>query len=98
MLPPAAIPSLVNSDGLFHGKYGLFDKCAADHVLASDIEREIRAQFHAFRTLTGCMPAFSNGHNHAHVIPVVARVYAQIAAETSVLLTRLPLGIALMHL
>ncbi|MCU0893627.1 MAG: ChbG/HpnK family deacetylase [Rhodospirillales bacterium] len=39
--------------------------------IAAEIAAEIRRQFDAFVSATGCMPDFVDGHQHVHLLPVI---------------------------
>jgi predicted glycoside hydrolase/deacetylase ChbG (UPF0249 family)/glycosyltransferase involved in cell wall biosynthesis len=83
--------SLTDAGGNLRGKLGLRDAFAASAINADDLARDIRRQFDAFIALTGELPSHVDGHQHAHVEPLVANVLAPIMAhEYGVYCVRLP--------
>ncbi len=90
VLPAAALPALVKSDGTFHddlvgaGVRWFFSPAARRQLRA-----EIRAQFEAFRA-TGLTLDHVNAHNHMHLHPTVLELIVAIAKEFDVRAVRLP--------
>jgi hopanoid biosynthesis associated protein HpnK len=90
ILPPDEIPELVDMDGGFPNnlvRAGVrwFLSAAARRQL----EREIRAQFDAFRS-TGLAFDHVNAHNHMHVHPTVLGIVLRLASMFGVPFIRLP--------
>lgn len=89
-LPPDRIPHLVETNGSFPtdlvraGVRWFFSPAAR-----RELEREIRAQFEAFRA-TGLAFDHVNGHNHMHLHPTVLGIVLRCAAEFGVPGLRLP--------
>ncbi len=91
MLPPAAIPDLVDADGRLHHdltKAGrnIFFRSAARRQLATEIE----AQFAAFRA-TGLPLDHVNAHHHFHVHPTIAGPLIAIGKRYGMHAVRVPL-------
>ena len=90
LLPPAAIPALVDSSGAFPtnltaaGVRWFFLPAAR-----RDLRKEIRAQFEAFRA-TGLKLDHVNAHNHMHLHPTVLGMILDLAREFAVPGIRLP--------
>ena len=98
ILPPAAIPDLVNSAGDFRssplaaGLHYQFSRRARRQLAL-----EIAAQLAAFRR-TGLALAHVDGHHHLHLHPVVLSILSELAPEFGIPSIRLPaeeLGTAL---
>ena len=90
VLPPAAIPDLVDGDGRFHGDlaragFRFFFLPRARRQLAA----EIRAQFEAFRD-SGLTLDHVNAHNHMHLHPTVLGLILKIGAAYGLRAVRLP--------
>jgi hopanoid biosynthesis associated protein HpnK len=87
---PADIPDLVDASGRFPG-----DMVAAGFRfffkpgIRSQLAREIRAQFEAFRR-TGLALDHANTHKHIHLHPTVARLIVEIGREYGLKAVRLP--------
>lgn len=89
--PLAGASSLTDAEGHLRGKFALREALAAGAVAASDLAREIRAQFDRFIALTGHLPSHVDGHHHIQVEALVAAVLAPIMdAEYGVYRLRLP--------
>lgn len=89
-LPPEVVPDLVDAHGAFPS--GLLR--AAVHWFVSpearrQLEREIRAQFDAFRS-TSLAFDHVNAHNHMHVHPTVLGIILRYASMFGVPFIRLP--------
>ena len=90
LLPPARIPALVNSDGMFstnlvaNGVKWFFSPAAR-----RDLRNEIRAQFEAFKA-TGLKLDHVNAHNHMHLHPTVLSMIFDNAKAFGVTAVRLP--------
>lgn len=89
-LPPAAIPDLVDTNGLLHANVtragiNIFFRPR----VRAQVEREIRAQFELFRQ-TGLALDHVNSHHHFHVHPVIASVLVRVGPEYGVKAVRVP--------
>jgi predicted glycoside hydrolase/deacetylase ChbG (UPF0249 family) len=89
----ASISSLVDArGGRFLGKMGLRAAIAAGAVAAAEVDLEIRAQFAFFTELTGgAAPAHVDGHQHVHVIELIAPLFAAAVRDAGVSRTRVPI-------
>jgi hopanoid biosynthesis associated protein HpnK len=90
VLPPAAIPDLVDADGQFPSnqlRLGLnyFFRPRVRRQLAA----EIRAQFVAFAA-TGLPLDHANAHKHMHLHPTVGRMMIDIGREFGLRAVRIP--------
>ena len=100
---PKTIPSLVCEDHgklLFRGKEGFIQAQRDCIIELEDVERELRAQVNVafslfsqierFIQLTGRIPPYFDGHQHVHVYPRLASVFAKVASEYGIVKTRFP--------
>ncbi|HEY0525017.1 MAG TPA: hopanoid biosynthesis-associated protein HpnK [Stellaceae bacterium] len=90
VLPPEQVPDLVGSDGRFDRRlvragFRFFFLPAVRRQL----EREIRAQFEAFRA-TGLPLDHVNAHNHMHLHPTVAGLILRIGRAFGARAVRVP--------
>jgi hopanoid biosynthesis associated protein HpnK len=90
VLPPAAIPDLVDARGEFPSDQL---RLGIDYFLRPRVRRqlaaEIRAQFAAFAA-TGLMLDHANAHKHMHLHPTVGRLLIDIGREFGVPAIRIP--------
>ena len=91
ILPPGAIPDLVDANGKFRddlAKVGaaMFFRATVQKQMAAEIE----AQFHAFRA-TGLVLDHVNAHKHFHLHPTVAKAIIEIGRGFGVPAIRVPL-------
>ncbi|KAL7054179.1 hypothetical protein AAHC03_026508 [Spirometra sp. Aus1] len=82
------VPSLLGTDGLFHGKVG-FRRRLKDINLAQ-VELEVERQLLAFEGLFSVPPFRADGHQHVHVLPGVREVLARILPRHGVRWIRVP--------
>jgi hypothetical protein len=81
---PAAVPTLVDPNGLFWPLGTLLKKLMLKQVSAAEIEAELRAQHARFVRLTGHEPANVNGHHHIHIFaPVTAALVNVLKDQTT---------------
>jgi predicted glycoside hydrolase/deacetylase ChbG (UPF0249 family) len=86
------VPSLVDgATGHMRGKMGLRSAV----LVPEEVRKEILAQFAEFEVRYGRLPRHVDGHNHAHLVPVVAqelaRVIGRIQMENDIVIwTRIP--------
>lgn len=91
ILSCAVVSSLVDTRGRFLGKMGLRAAIFAGTVSAAEADLEMRAQFAHFLYLTGgTAPVHVDGHQHIHVIPFLAPLFAAAARDAGVCRTRVP--------
>jgi hopanoid biosynthesis associated protein HpnK len=90
ILPPQAIPNLVNSRGEFsdHPARSGF-KYALWPGIRKQLEVEIRAQFEAFRK-TGLPLDHVDSHNHLHLHPRILNLILKVGREYGLSAIRLP--------
>ncbi len=91
VLPPSAIPHLVDADGNFPNdtdRAGIYYQFNAD--ARREISLEIRAQLEKFRS-TGLKLSHVDGHRHMHSNPVILRALVDQAQEFDIRVIRLPL-------
>lgn len=86
LLPPQAIPSLVDRDGFFLGQHDLWAR--AEHISPAHLRAELTAQVERFAAWAGCLPDHLDCHHFVHLYPPFFQVYADLAAEL-----RLPLRV-----
>ena len=90
VLPPRAIPDLVEADGRF-GSRMVRDGCRFFCLprVRGQLAREIRAQFEAFAA-SGLALDHVNAHKHFHLHPTVLGLILHIGREFSLRAVRLP--------
>ncbi len=89
-LPCAEIPGLVRRDGRFDpnmGRAGI--RFFALPGVRSQLAREIRAQFEAFRA-TGLLLDHVNAHKHMHLHPTITRMIIEIGRDYGMVAVRVP--------
>ncbi|XP_035235320.1 carbohydrate deacetylase [Anguilla anguilla] len=82
--------TLLNDDGVFHGKMGFRKQLQNGQLSMAEVERELHAQVKLFCELTGHFPLHMDGHQHVHVLPEVRDVFAQVLLDYAVPYTRVP--------
>lgn len=92
---PCSIPSLVHdpvSRPYLLGKFGLRRALDAGTVQPMHIRTEIDAQLAAFRAMhpRSSAPSHVDGHQHVHVHPFIAPLFAAALRDAGVSVTRLP--------
>ncbi len=90
ILPPQAIPDLVNARGEFsdHPACSGF-KYALKPGIRKQLEAEIRGQFEAFRK-TGLMLDHADSHNHLHLHPRILSLILEIGRDYGLPALRIP--------
>ncbi len=90
VLPPAAIPHLVNGSGTFSSdQFGLGVRYRFARNAARELAREIEAQFEAFAA-TGLRLDHANAHKHMHLHPVVGRLLVETGRAFGLRAVRVP--------
>jgi predicted glycoside hydrolase/deacetylase ChbG (UPF0249 family) len=85
------IQSLINSDGLMHGKIGLRNEFEKGNIEQEHIEYEIRMQLNKYQQLmNNQIPRHIDGHQHIHVHPMIVECVARIARECGIKYIRAP--------
>lgn len=76
----------------FRGKMGLRDALARGDVRADHVAAEVEAQFDRFRALhpTGAGPAYVDGHQHVHVLPLVVATLCRPLQQGRIPAVRIP--------
>ena len=81
VLPPEAIPRLVDGDGRFpRGAFPAGVRYFFSAAARAELVREMRAQFEAFRA-TGLPLSHVDGHHHMHLHPTVFALLLPLAQE-----------------
>ncbi len=78
VLPPAQLPSLVNSQGGFRTLGQLLVSLSLGQVNRSEVQAELRAQLQRYCDLTGQLPANVNAHHHVHIFRRVGESLATV--------------------
>ncbi len=90
VLPPSAIPGLVDANGQFPSHQLRLGLAYAFNVaVRRQLAAEIRAQFEAFRA-TGLPLDHANAHKHMHLHPVVGAMMIRIGREFGLRAIRVP--------
>jgi predicted glycoside hydrolase/deacetylase ChbG (UPF0249 family) len=84
VLPPAAVPSLVNRHGQFHGLGGFLARLASGRIRLADVRDEFTAQLLRFRKLAGHWPAAVGAHHHIHVLPGIGAILRAVLSRQGV--------------
>ena len=81
LLGPAAVPSLVNSDGQFAGS--LRRRWLARRINRREIRAELAAQYERFQALAGDAD-FWNTHQNVHVYPGLFQFFVELGRELKI--------------
>lgn len=85
------IRSLVDSQGYFHGKFGLRNELEKDCIEIEHVEYEIRMQLKRyFQLMDDQSPEHIDGHQHIHVHPKLVEIIARLAREYEIEYIRVP--------
>ncbi|CAF4050352.1 unnamed protein product [Rotaria magnacalcarata] len=85
------IKSLVNSNGIMHGKLGIRYELDKGSIQQDHVEYEIINQFNKYKELTnGQLPKHIDGHQHIHVHPMIAESVARLAKQFGINYIRVP--------
>ncbi len=85
------IKSLINSDGLMHGKIGLRNELEKGNINQEHIEYEIKMQLNKYKELTNNqIPKHIDGHQHIHIHPMIVKILARLTKEFDIKYIRLP--------
>ena len=79
ILPPEAIPSLVDSDGLFLSQHDLWAR--AEDISPAHLRAELAAQLELFVSLAARLPDHLDCHHFVHLYPPFFQVYADLATK-----------------
>jgi predicted glycoside hydrolase/deacetylase ChbG (UPF0249 family) len=83
VLPAGSVSSLVSHDLMFHKRDGLALRALSGRLRRSDVALELEAQTQRFLSV-GLRPAFINGDQHVHVLPVVREVVIEKAVSLGI--------------
>ena len=87
---PAAVPSLVERNGLFPRSLTvLARRYFSGRLRGEDVRREFRAQIDRFRR-AGLTPTHVDTHKHVHCLPGVLDALTEVAGELGIRRVRLP--------
>jgi predicted glycoside hydrolase/deacetylase ChbG (UPF0249 family) len=81
VLPPVAIPSLVDRRGYFLDQHTVWAR--ADDLCVQQLREELTAQVERFLALAGRPPDHFDCHHFVHLYPPFFRVYADLAVQFS---------------
>ncbi|CAF1459711.1 unnamed protein product [Adineta ricciae] len=85
------IRSLVNSQGLMHGKYGLRRELEQGTIRREHVQHEIHMQINKYKEFTGGkLPSHIDGHQHIHVHPLIVESVVRVAKEYHIDYIRVP--------
>ncbi|CAF1294768.1 unnamed protein product [Rotaria sp. Silwood1] len=85
------IKSLVNSNGIMHGKFGLRYELDQGNIEEKHIEYELINQLNKYKELTNNqLPIHIDGHQHIHIHPMIVEIIAQIAKQYEIKYIRTP--------
>ena len=79
VLPPRAVPGLVDDDGFFLEQHDVWAR--AEDVPVAELRAELRAQLDRFQELAGRLPDHLDCHHFVHLYPPFFQVYADLAAH-----------------
>jgi predicted glycoside hydrolase/deacetylase ChbG (UPF0249 family) len=79
VLPPEAVPGLVDGNGLFLEQHDVWAR--AERIPVSQLRAELTAQVERFIALTGRQPDHLDCHHFVHLYPPFFQVYADLAAQ-----------------
>ena len=79
LLPPEAIPSLVDSRGRFLDQHTVWAQ--AETISTTQLRSELLAQIERFVSLVGHLPDHLDCHHFVHLYPPFFEVYADLAAQ-----------------
>lgn len=87
--------TLTTPEGIFHGMLGTRSALEKGEIDISEIEIEIDRQLKRFEELVGKKPVYVDGHQHIHLHPVVAPIFAKALNRNGIFITRLPMEVNL---
>jgi predicted glycoside hydrolase/deacetylase ChbG (UPF0249 family) len=89
LLPPIDVPSLVDENGNFLSKGGLFIKALRRKLDGEDVYKEAKAQCEKLLS-RGIPVSHLDGHHHVHIFPIVRDAVARVAKEYEIKRIRAP--------
>lgn len=81
VLPPGAIPSLVDEQGYFLDQHTVWAQ--ADTLALPQLRAELTAQVERYVALAGRLPDHLDCHHFVHLVPPLFRVYVDLAVQFS---------------
>ncbi|CAL1536147.1 unnamed protein product [Lymnaea stagnalis] len=81
------------TNGIFKGKFELRKQLDSDLINPLEIRQEIDCQIKLFKELIGRDPVYVDGHQHIHLHPNVAEIFADALNRHNIKVTRLPIEI-----
>lgn len=88
--PDLCYKTLTNSKGHFLGNTDLRKAVAEGKIDFREVTEELERQIARYVELVGSMPAYVDGHQHAHIVPGLAEPFAQTLSQHGIRATRLP--------
>ena len=79
VLPPEAVPGLVDGNGLFLQQHDFWAQ--AERIPLAQLQAELSAQLERFALLAGRLPDHLDCHHFVHLYPPFFQVYADLAAR-----------------
>jgi len=79
VLPPEAVPGLVDEHGLFLEQHDVWAR--AERIPLDQLQAELAAQLDRFVSLAGRLPDHLDCHHFVHLYPPFFQVYADLAAQ-----------------
>ncbi|MBM4047968.1 MAG: ChbG/HpnK family deacetylase [Planctomycetes bacterium] len=90
--PPAQVATLVGPQSRFHGLYSFLSRLCVGAMNPDEVRREMRAQIEKFLR-AGLRPSHLNSHHHVHLLPSLARMARDLAAEFGIPFLRCPYNV-----
>nr|XP_039271867.1 carbohydrate deacetylase-like [Styela clava] len=90
LVEPSKIPSLVQK-GMFLGKEKFVKSARSSYINPLHVKQELKAQINWFKRVSGSYPIRVDGHQHAHIMPLVRDAFCEVLNEYGITQTRLPL-------
>ncbi|CAF3746674.1 unnamed protein product [Rotaria sordida] len=85
------IKSLININGIMHGKFGLRDELDKGNIEQEHIKYELINQLNKYKELTnGQLPKHIDGHQHIHIHPMIIEIIVQLAKQYEIKYIRTP--------
>jgi predicted glycoside hydrolase/deacetylase ChbG (UPF0249 family) len=79
VLPPEAVPGLVDEHGLFLEQHDVWAR--AEQIPLAQLQVELSAQLERFVSVAGRLPDHLDCHHFVHLYPPFFQVYADLAAQ-----------------
>ncbi|XP_062589410.1 carbohydrate deacetylase-like [Saccostrea cucullata] len=82
--------TLTDDKGHFLGNFGFTEALANGTINLKEVECEMQSQLDLFETLMGQKPSHVDGHQHAHLLPGICKIFGSVMKENGVRSTRCP--------